>query len=163
VVSLGDDGKPFVQAQPDSATAHAFAGIVSALTERVAELEQKSFLPAPGAEALRIAIPVADGALATHMGHCEQFALFDVAADRKTIEGHEMVKPPPHQPGILPKWLHDQHANLVIARGMGARAQDLFAQQGVDVVVGAEVGDPEQVVRAYLDGTLVTGGNVCDH
>jgi predicted Fe-Mo cluster-binding NifX family protein len=46
---------------------------------------------------------------------------------------------------------------------MGMRAQQLFAQAGVKVVVGAPSAQPESVVLDYLSGSLVTGANVCDH
>ncbi len=46
---------------------------------------------------------------------------------------------------------------------MGQRAQQLFAQSGVKVVVGAPAETPENLVAAYLDGTLVSGQNACDH
>jgi len=52
---------------------------------------------------------------------------------------------------------------MVIAGGMGNRAQQLFAEAGVKVVVGAPSVDPESVVMDYLSGKLVTGANVCDH
>jgi len=59
--------------------------------------------------------------------------------------------------------MHEQGAELVIAGGMGRRAQQLFAQHGVDVVTGAPPEPPETVVAAYLDGTLEVGANACDH
>jgi len=46
---------------------------------------------------------------------------------------------------------------------MGGRAQQLFAEQGIKVVVGASEGDPEKLVLEYLEGTLKTGANACDH
>jgi predicted Fe-Mo cluster-binding NifX family protein len=46
---------------------------------------------------------------------------------------------------------------------MGARAQSLFTDQGVQVVVGAMGGKPEEIVKSYLDGNLEVGQNVCDH
>jgi predicted Fe-Mo cluster-binding NifX family protein len=144
-------------------TAQALARILEGINKAVAATDQDRCLPESNLHTMRIAVPVSQGALAAHMGHCEQFALFDVAAEGKTIEGREFLKPPPHQPGALPKWLRDQHADVVIARGMGRRAQNLFAQQGVEVVVGADSGDPEQLVLSYLNGTLVTGDNICDH
>jgi predicted Fe-Mo cluster-binding NifX family protein len=74
-----------------------------------------------------------------------------------------MITPPPHEPGLLPRWLHEQGATVIIAGGMGQRAQGLFAENGIKVVVGAPAEAPDALVRAYLDGTLKTGGNVCDH
>ena len=112
---------------------------------------------------MKIAIPVAQGALCLHFGHCDQFALFEVEPESKTVQNKQMLTPPPHEPGVLPRWLHEQGADVIIAGGMGARAQSLFSQNGIKVVVGAPAEAPEQVVQAYLDGTLQTGANVCDH
>ncbi len=112
---------------------------------------------------MRIAIPVAQGRLCMHFGHCEQFALVDVDPETKTIKGMQMVTPPPHQPGVLPPWMAEQGVNLVIAGGMGARAIGFFDQLGIKVIVGAPSDTPENIVQAYLNDTLVTGQNVCDH
>ena len=68
---------------------------------------------------LRIAIPTVSGSLCQHFGHCEQFALLDVDAENKTILKTTMVTPPPHEPGLLPTWLHEQGAHVIIASGMG--------------------------------------------
>ena len=112
---------------------------------------------------MRIAIPVANGTLCMHFGHCEQFALIDVDEASKAVTGTEHLTPPPHEPGLLPRWLHEQGANVIIAGGMGQRAQGLFAQNGIKVVVGASGDTAENVVSAYLNGTLRVGQNVCDH
>ncbi len=110
-----------------------------------------------------IAIPVANGKLSMHFGHCEQFALIKVDESSKTIEETTLLQPPPHEPGVLPRWLHEQGATLIIAGGMGKRAQQLFMQNGVQVLTGAPSDTPENIVSAYLAGTLETGINVCDH
>lgn len=112
---------------------------------------------------MKIAIPIAQGRLSLHFGHCEQFALVDVNEADKTITRVEYSNPPGHEPGVLPRWLHERGANVIIAGGMGQRAQGLFRQNGVEVVVGAQAGKPEDVVSAYLAGTLESGDNVCDH
>ena len=52
---------------------------------------------------MRIAIPVADGRLAMHFGHCEKFALLDVDTDEKKIIKKEEIDAPPHEPGLLPR------------------------------------------------------------
>jgi len=97
-----------------------------------------------------------------HFGHCEAFALFD-ADESGTIVSETFVTPPPHEPGILPPWLAKQGVRFIIAGGMGSRAQQLFAEQGVKVVTGAQEVDPRLAVESYLKGTLVTGANTCDH
>ncbi len=110
-----------------------------------------------------IAIPVVDGRLCLHFGHSEQFALLDVNTVERTILNFRQAAPPAHEPGVLPQWLHEQGVNLVIAGGMGGRAQAILAQQGIEVIIGAPAEPPESLVRSYLDGTLQIGENICDH
>lgn len=112
---------------------------------------------------MKIAVPVANGRLAMHFGHCECFALFDVDATERKILKREDIDAPPHQPGLLPPWLAERGATVIIAGGMGQRAQGLFAEQGIEVVVGASAGTPERLIGEYLAGTLRTGDNICDH
>ncbi|HOF40031.1 MAG TPA: NifB/NifX family molybdenum-iron cluster-binding protein [Candidatus Hydrogenedentes bacterium] len=112
---------------------------------------------------MKIAIPTTGGQLAAHFGHCDQFAIVEVDPEKKTIVGTTFLTPPPHEPGVLPRWLHEQGANVIIAGGMGQRAQMLFAEQNIQVLVGAASDTPEATVSAYLEGSLVTGGNLCDH
>lgn len=112
---------------------------------------------------MKIAIPTADGKLCMHFGHCQQFEILTVDPDAKTITGCEPMTPPPHEPGVLPAWLGEQNVNLIIAGGMGQRAQQLFAEQNIDVVVGAPAVASEELVKAWMDGTLASGTNACDH
>ena len=112
---------------------------------------------------MRIAIPLAEGKLAMHFGHCACFALVDVDAAEKKIVKREDVEAPPHQPGLLPPWLAERGATVIIAGGMGQRAHELFAEQGVRVVAGAPAETPEKLVADFLAGTLILGGNACDH
>lgn len=110
---------------------------------------------------MKIALPTANGELAMHFGHCEKFAVVEVE-NNEIINTEELI-PPPHEPGVLPKWLREQGANVIIAGGMGVRAQDLFKINDIQVQVGAPAGPVNDIVKAYLDGTLECGNNVCDH
>ncbi len=112
---------------------------------------------------MKIAIPIANGALSLHFGHCSEFAILTVEPESKQVISTETIGSPPHQPGMLPAWLKSQGVNSIIAGGMGMRAQDLFRMYGIDVVIGAQGGSPERLVEDYLGGSLVTGDNPCDH
>lgn len=112
---------------------------------------------------MRIAVPTAHGRLALHFGHCAQFALIDVDEGAKKIMETVFMDAPEHQPGLLPRWLAEKGANVILAGGMGSRAQMLFAEQGIEVVIGAPAEAPETLAAAYLAGTLESGENVCDH
>jgi len=164
IVASGDSGKPFVESAAESPAGRAFAAAVESIlnhTEgedspyRIRNLKEK--------RTMKIAIPLADGRVSMHFGHCEHFALLEVDEAAKTITDTAYLTPPAHEPGVLPRWLHDQGANVIIAGGMGQRAQGLFSQNGIKVVVGAPAETPEKVVSAYLAGTLEVGQNVCDH
>jgi len=112
---------------------------------------------------MRIAIPLAQGKLSLHFGHCDQFAIFEIDDDSKEVISKYDETPPSHAPGVLPQWLGGIGVNVIIASGMGQRAQQLFAQNGINVVIGASSGTPEELVSAYLQNTLQIGDNICDH
>ncbi len=112
---------------------------------------------------MRVAIPLAQGQLSLHFGHCDEFAIVDVDGEERRVSGIHTMAAPSHAPGVLPQWLGQQDVNVVIAGGMGSRAQMLFTQNGIDVIIGATAGGPEEIVTAYLNGSLQTGANICDH
>lgn len=112
---------------------------------------------------MKIALPVENGKLCMHFGHCGAFQIFDVDKTAKKINSTTKVDAPPHQPGLLPVWLSEKGVNCVIAGGMGARAVGLFNDRNIEVLTGTPMDPPEKIVSDYLNGKLVTGDNVCDH
>jgi len=112
---------------------------------------------------MKIAIPTNGGKLCQHFGHCEVFTFIDVDEATNKIINREEKTPPEHVPGILPPWVAEQGATVVLAGGMGGHAQSLFGEQGIKVIVGCPAEVPEKLVLDYLNGTLVTGANGCDH
>jgi Uncharacterized conserved protein len=112
---------------------------------------------------MRYAVPVSNGRVAAHFGHCSHFALFDVDETTRTIVRRETIPSPGHQPGLLPAWLAEEGVSAVMASGMGSRAQNLFRENHVEVIIGTLEDDPEKVVLDYIGGILATGDNLCDH
>ena len=114
---------------------------------------------------MRYGVPVSNGVLDAHFGHCQGFALIDTDEAKKEITKSEIIPSPGHVPGVLPGWLADQGATIVIAGGMGGRAVDLFRQNSIEVILGAPALPPEQVVMEFMNGALVSGVNTCsdDH
>ena len=112
---------------------------------------------------MKIAIPTDNGRLSAHFGHCERFAMFETDDSGREVASKTFHEAPPHEPGLLPRWLHGLGANVIIAGGMGQRARQLFADNGITVVVGAPEETPDALVGAYLRGTLQSGVNTCDH
>ncbi len=110
----------------------------------------------------KIAIPVDSmGILDGHFGHCKFFYLYDILDNK--IVSQEKVVPPPHEPGVLPKWLAEKGASVIIAGGMGQRAIDIFNQNGVNVFVGAPQLSSIKLIEGYLNKSLNLSANYCDH
>ncbi|WP_346858385.1 NifB/NifX family molybdenum-iron cluster-binding protein [uncultured Draconibacterium sp.] len=110
----------------------------------------------------KIAIPVDEnGILDGHFGHCKFFALLNVDGD--TILSEEKVVPPPHEPGILPKWLAEKGATDVIAGGMGHKAIQIFNYNNVNVFVGAPQLSANELANGFLQHTIEFTANYCDH
>lgn len=112
---------------------------------------------------MRIAIPVENGRLSPHFGYCVEFEFVTVNPHTKQLVCTETVVAPPHQPDLLPAWLKGHGATVIIASGMGSRAQSLSNENGIEVLIGAPSEEPKVLAQAYLDGTLTPGANICDH
>jgi len=185
IVKSGDSGEPYVLTYTNTESAKRFDEIVEKITAE--HLSGNTDIPRPPATQdnastsvippssgagqgdiasqggiMKFAVPTNEGKLCMHFGHCEAFALIDTDSHGKVVN-EAYVTPPPHEPGLLPPWLAQQGVNCIIAGGMGSRAQQLFAEQGVKVVTGAQEGEPRAAVENFLKGTLVTGANTCDH
>jgi predicted Fe-Mo cluster-binding NifX family protein len=171
VVEGGDAGRPFMEGPSDTPFIQAVNRLIDAVEERCLPAEaptaaetvaaKPQVASAAGGNAFKVAIPTAQGVLCNHFGHCEQFAILNVKDGR--VDGREWVTPPPHEPGLLPRWLAERGVKVVISGGMGQRAISQFAEQGIRVVTGAPVMDPDALLQKYLDGSLETGPNACDH
>ena len=107
------------------------------------------------------AVPTESGKLCAHFGHCEKFAV--VKTEENKIIDVEYLTPPVHQPGVYPKFLADNNVSIIISGGMGVKAQNLFAENNIEVCMGVNAESPETLVQQYIDGILKTGANLCDH
>ncbi|MBN1185249.1 MAG: NifB/NifX family molybdenum-iron cluster-binding protein [Bacteroidales bacterium] len=110
----------------------------------------------------KIAVPVDDNnVLDAHFGHCRYFSLLNVENNMIVLE--EKVVPPPHEPGLLPKWLAEKGVTDIIAGGMGQRAIEIFNQNGVNAFVGAPRLTAKELAEGFINNTLEFTANYCDH
>ncbi len=164
MVEAADNGILFVEKYQNSEAAKKYIKIAEIVIEKFdnQKVNDQSENTAPKKEEkMRIAIPLANGKLAMHFGHCEQFGIFDIEDGK--IVNKEFVTPPPHEPGVIPRFLHQQKVNKIIAGGMGQRAIQFFNDYGIEVIIGAPAKDPETLINEYINGTLQLGENVCSH
>ena len=108
----------------------------------------------------KIVIPSDGDQFAQHFGRCPEYTFFDL--EEGEIRNKKTVPNPGHQPGFLPRFLSEKGVDCVICSGMGKRAQDLFTKEKIDVVIGV-TGDINEKIKAYLNGELEEGKNICNH
>lgn len=108
-----------------------------------------------------IAIPLDNGILSSHFGHCQQFAIVDV--ENNSITKINEVTPPEHVPGLYPKWVAGFGVTDVIGGGMGQKAIDLFHQQNINVFIGAPLKPAKELVDDFLNHRLNLSANYCNH
>lgn len=98
--------------------------------------------------------------MSQHFGRCPEYTIVDIvdgrAATRMTIPN------PGHEPGFLPRYLADLGVSCIISGGMGPRAQDMFAEQGIRTILGVS-GSIDEVITDFVVGRLRSGESLCDH
>ncbi len=132
------------------------------IERRISQLEGgTSVQPQKRSGLMKIAVPIDGGLISQHFGHAELFLIAEI--EDGEIKRTETKTPPPHEPGVIPKWMSELGVNVIITGGMGRRALALFDGYGIKAVVGAPQIDPIEAIKEYLRGTLRTGENVCSH
>ena len=113
---------------------------------------------------MRVALPTNERKLSIHFGHCAEFAVVDFNEETKKVEKVEFLAPPSYEPGALPKWLNEHGVNLIIAGGIGMRAQEILKGHGINVVSGVTADESaEEIVVKFFNDELEFGNNICDH
>jgi predicted Fe-Mo cluster-binding NifX family protein len=107
---------------------------------------------------MKIAVASEGKYVSGHFGHCEGFTMYELEEDKALSK--EFTPNPGHRPGFLPVFLKELDTNVIIAGGMGETAQQLFNENGIEVVVGAE-GFCDDAVQKYTKGELKSTDSVC--
>ncbi|SCG81720.1 dinitrogenase iron-molybdenum cofactor family protein [Proteiniborus sp. DW1] len=107
---------------------------------------------------MKIAIASEEKYVSGHFGHCEGFTIYEVSDNR--ISSKEFTPNPGHRPGYLPVFLKERDIDVIISGGMGETAQQLFNENGIEVIVGAQ-GLCDDMVQKYINGELKSTGSIC--
>ncbi|MGB9712013.1 MAG: NifB/NifX family molybdenum-iron cluster-binding protein [Dissulfurimicrobium sp.] len=112
---------------------------------------------------MKIAMPIDGQMIAGHFGHAPKFAFVDVKDGQPGVIA--MLAPPPHEPGVIPRWLHEQGVTHLICGGIGARAVEILTASGINVIAGVQPMEPSEAVKALLSGRLkgVAGSTCAGH
>jgi predicted Fe-Mo cluster-binding NifX family protein len=89
-----------------------------------------------------------------HFGRCPFFVIADV--DGTEVKEVKVVQNPffaGHKPGMVPGFIHDQGADVMLSGGMGRRAIDFFSQYGIKPATGA-TGNVMDALNQFLGGGM---------
>lgn len=107
---------------------------------------------------MKVAVAADGNNVSAHFGHCQVFAIYIVNEDGNSQKS--FVTNPGHRPGFLPMFLKEKDVNVIIAGGMGGAAQNMFIENGIEVIVGIQ-GDCDTAIQEFILGSLKSSGSVC--
>lgn len=109
---------------------------------------------------MKAAISTDHGSVSPHFGRCESYTIIEIQEGK--ILTREEIPNPGHQPGFLPQFLSNIGVNCIITGGMGPRAQNLFAQENIEAIIGVQ-GSIDEIIDKFLKQELEAGEDLCGH
>ena len=106
----------------------------------------------------KIAIAADAGSVSAHFGRCPEF-IFVSINDNKIIEQKSLPNPG-HAMGTIPRFIHENEATAIICGGMGARAQQMFNDFGIDTIMGIQM-PVENAIASFVNGSLKAAPSMC--
>ena len=107
---------------------------------------------------MKVAISTDGDYVSAHFGRCPAFTIAEI--ENKQILSRTTIDNPGHHPGFLPKFLHEKGVSAIVAGGMGQRAQMLFDENSIEVIMGIS-GKINDVIEQLAAGTLKGGESLC--
>jgi len=107
---------------------------------------------------MKIAISTDEGTVSVHFGRCPSFTIIDLEGGK--VIKREEIPNPGHHPGFLPDFFQKRGIDCIVCGGMGKRAQNLFAQKGIETLLGVQ-GKIDEVIDKLLKGELKEGESLC--
>lgn len=109
---------------------------------------------------MKVAISTDMGYVSAHFGRCASYTIVDIKEGKVT--NREEIPNPGHQPGFLPQFLSERGVNVIIAGGMGPRAQGLFAQKKIETLIGVQ-GPIDDIITKFVNQEVESGEDLCGH
>ncbi|MFI3277581.1 MAG: NifB/NifX family molybdenum-iron cluster-binding protein [Rikenellaceae bacterium] len=109
---------------------------------------------------MKIAIPTRDSMIDNHFGHCEYYTIYTIE-DGKVISKERVDSPQGCGcKSNIASVLQQMGVTIMIAGNMGEGAKNKLNGSGIEVIRGC-AGNPDEVIVAYLNGTLNDSGVAC--
>ena len=113
---------------------------------------------------MKIAMPVtADQKVDDHFGHCEYYGIYTINDSNEVT--HTEVLPSQNGCGCksgIAEVLGNQGVTMMLAGGIGGGAINVLNHYGIEVIRGCS-GKAEDVVKAFIAGSLTDSGESCHH
>lgn len=109
---------------------------------------------------MKVAIACDGGQVSPHFGRCSEYHLAEIVDG--AVTARQVAANPGHEPGALPRYLHELGVNLVVAGGAGPRAIELLSEYGIEAAMGV-TGPVDDVLARIASGQLERGESTCDH
>lgn len=108
---------------------------------------------------MKIAISTDSGMVSEHFGRCPEFTIAEI--EKNKLLKKEIIKNPGHSTGFLPKFFNEKGVKFVIAGGAGFRAQELFEEFGIKLILGIQ-GNVDEIIDKFAKGKLEKGIDLCN-
>jgi predicted Fe-Mo cluster-binding NifX family protein len=106
----------------------------------------------------KIAIAADSGYVSAHFGRCPEFIF--VSIDNNQVVEQKTLSNPGHAVGTIPRFIHENNASAILCGGMGARAQQMFSEYGIDTIMGIQM-SVEDAIQQFAKGSLVAAPSLC--
>jgi len=108
---------------------------------------------------MRIAISCEGDSVSSHFGRCSFFTIIEI--EDGELKDRQIISNPGHRPGFLPQFLQEKGIDCIVTGGMGERAQSLFSQIGIQVILGI-TGRIDEVIDKLIKGELEEKESLCE-
>ena len=111
----------------------------------------------------KIAIPTRENLVDDHVGHCDHYTVFTVGDDKNVIGSERLDSPQGCGcKSNIASVMQEMGITVMLAGNMGMGGFNKLAAHGISTVRGFH-GNVNDVLTAYLNGSLSDSAEVCDH
>jgi predicted Fe-Mo cluster-binding NifX family protein len=107
---------------------------------------------------MKIAISTDGEHVSGHFGRCPSFTIVEIEDNK--IKRKEVINNPGHHPGSIPEFLHEKGIDCIVSGGMGRKAEELFRQYNIEIVVGI-TGAIDETLEKIINGSLESEKSLC--
>ena len=111
----------------------------------------------------KIAVPSREGMVDDHFGHCDHYTVFTIDENRQVASSERLDSPQGCGcKSNIASTMQKMGITVMLAGNMGMGAYNKLSQHDISVLRGCR-GKVEDVINAFLEGSLTDSAESCDH